>query len=55
MDLPDFRLIATRLAALLPAAQAVQLPWAGHLPTLERPDELSAMLTAFLPAAGPAA
>jgi len=26
----------------------VELPWAGHLPTLERPQELSAMLTAFL-------
>lgn len=48
MDLPDFRLIAARLAALLPAAHVVQLPWAGHLPTLERPEELSAMLTAFL-------
>jgi pimeloyl-ACP methyl ester carboxylesterase len=48
MDLPDFRLIAGRLAALLPGARPVQLPWAGHLPTLERPQELSALLTAFL-------
>jgi 3-oxoadipate enol-lactonase len=47
-DLPDFRLIAARLAALLPGARHVELPWAGHLPTLERPPELSAMLTAFL-------
>jgi 3-oxoadipate enol-lactonase len=47
-DLPDFRLIAARLAALLPGARPVELPWAGHLPTLERPQELSAMLTAFL-------
>jgi len=47
-DLPDFRLIAARLAALLPGARQVELPWAGHLPTLERPHELSAMLTAFL-------
>jgi 3-oxoadipate enol-lactonase len=47
-DMPDFRLIATRLTALLPGAQAVELPWAGHLPTLERPQELSAMLTAFV-------
>jgi len=46
-DLPDFRLIAARLAALLPGAQAVELPWAGHLPTLERPRESSGMLTAF--------
>jgi 3-oxoadipate enol-lactonase len=47
-DLPDFRLIAARLTALLPGARPVELPWAGHLPTLERPQELSAMLTAFL-------
>jgi len=47
-DLPDFRLIAARLAALLPGAQAVELPWAGHLPTLERPRESSGLLTAFL-------
>ncbi len=47
-DLPDFRLIAARLTALLPSTRPVELPWAGHLPTLERPQELSAMLTAFL-------
>jgi 3-oxoadipate enol-lactonase len=46
-DLPDFRLIADRLAAGLPASRRVELPWAGHLPTLERPEEMSAMLTAF--------
>jgi 3-oxoadipate enol-lactonase len=46
-DLPDFRFIAARLTALLPGARPVELPWAGHLPTLERPQELSAMLTAF--------
>jgi 3-oxoadipate enol-lactonase len=47
-DLPDFRLIAARLASMLPGARPVELPWAGHLPTLERQQELSAMLTAFL-------
>ena len=47
-DLPDFPLIAARLAGLLPGARPVELPWAGHLPTLERPPELSQMLTAFL-------
>ncbi len=46
-DLPDFRLIADRLAGLLPGARRAELPWAGHLPTLERPEEMSAMLTAF--------
>ena len=52
-DLPDFRLIAVRLAGLLPGARLVELPWAGHLPTLERPQELSQMLTAFLREAVP--
>jgi 3-oxoadipate enol-lactonase len=47
-DLPDFRLIAATLAALLPGARPVELPWAAHLPTLERPSELSSMLTAYL-------
>ena len=47
-DLQDFRLIAGRLATLLPGARLAELPWAGHLPTMERPQELSALLTAFL-------
>lgn len=50
-DLPDFGLIAARLAGLLPGAQAVELDWAGHLPNLERPAELTALLLEFL--AGP--
>ncbi len=54
-DLPDFRLIAARLTAMLPRARPVELPWAGHLPTLERPQELSALLTAFLRETVPAA
>jgi pimeloyl-ACP methyl ester carboxylesterase len=48
MDLPDFPLIAAELAGLLPDARLVELPWAGHLPTLERPDEMTQLLTAFL-------
>jgi 3-oxoadipate enol-lactonase len=47
-DLPDFGLIAATLAGVLPGARLVELPWAGHLPTLERPHELSELLTAFL-------
>jgi 3-oxoadipate enol-lactonase len=46
-DLPDFRQIAARLAGLLPAARWTELRWAGHLPTLERPAELSELLAAF--------
>lgn len=47
-DLPDFGLIAARLAALLPGTRQVEPPWAGHLPTLDRPLELSGILTALL-------
>ena len=54
-DLPDFGLIAARLAGLLPGARLIELPWAGHLPTLERPQELSDLLTAFLRDAVPPA
>ena len=46
-DLPDFGLIAARLAGLLPDAWLVELPWAGHLPTPERPQELSQTLASF--------
>ena len=40
--------IAATLAALLPGARHAELPWAGHLPTLERPRESSDLLIAFL-------
>ena len=42
------RVIAARLAALLPGTRQVEPPWAGHFPTLERPQELSGILTAFM-------
>lgn len=47
-DLPDFRQIADQLSVRLPGSYIVELPWAGHLPTLERPDELTALLIRFL-------
>ncbi|MFY1670475.1 alpha/beta fold hydrolase [Plantactinospora sp. WMMB334] len=47
-DLPDFRQIAARLPELLPTARHVELPWAGHLPSLERPAEVTALLVDFL-------
>lgn len=52
-DLPDFRLIAARLAGLLPGTRLVELAWAGHLPTLERPHEFSQLLAVFLREAVP--
>lgn len=53
-DFPDFRLIAARLSRRLPAARHLELPWAGHLPNLERPDEINALLLDFLRGAHPA-
>jgi 3-oxoadipate enol-lactonase len=47
-DVEDFRQIAVDLAKTLPAAQHLELPWAGHFPSLERPSEVFALLTDFL-------
>ncbi|CAL9496598.1 alpha/beta fold hydrolase [Streptomyces sp. enrichment culture] len=47
-DLPDFREMAATIAAQAPAARHLELPWAGHLPSLERPEETTALLTHFL-------
>ncbi|MDG4861186.1 alpha/beta hydrolase [Streptomyces sp. T-3] len=43
-DLVDFRQIAARL----PDARHVELPWAGHLPSLERPSAVTDLLLGFL-------
>jgi 3-oxoadipate enol-lactonase len=47
-DLPDFREIAASLPGRFPAARHVELPWAGHLPSLERPAEVTTLLVSFL-------
>ena len=47
-DLPDFREIAVRLSQELAKARHVELAWAGHLPSLEDPDELNPLLLVFL-------
>jgi 3-oxoadipate enol-lactonase len=47
-DLPDFRQIAEHLASTLPNTRALELPWAGHLPSLERPEETFEILAEFL-------
>lgn len=44
-DMTDFRRIAAGLPELLPDARHVELPWAGHLPNLERPAEIATLLT----------
>jgi 3-oxoadipate enol-lactonase len=47
-DVIDFRQIAAQLADLIPAARLVELDWAGHLPSMERPDAVNPLLLDFL-------
>jgi 3-oxoadipate enol-lactonase len=47
-DIPDFRQIAASLPGLLPGARHVELRWAGHLPSMERPAEVTPLLMGFL-------
>ncbi|MDT0266251.1 alpha/beta fold hydrolase [Streptomyces sp. DSM 44915] len=47
-DLPEFRSTAAELPRLLPRARHQELPWAGHLPSLERPAEVARLLVDFL-------
>lgn len=47
-DLAWFGAVARMLADRLPAARLVELAWAGHLPSLERPDETAALVRAAL-------
>jgi 3-oxoadipate enol-lactonase len=43
-DVDFFADIARELVRQLPDARLVELPWAGHLPSLERPVETSALV-----------
>lgn len=43
-DLQFFTVGAAELAKALPDVEHVELPWAGHLPTLERPEEGTALI-----------
>ena len=47
-DLADLRAICARVAAEIPGAQLEVVEGAGHLPSLERPDELNRLLLGFL-------
>jgi 3-oxoadipate enol-lactonase len=49
-DKPDFRAIAERLARELPNAELTVIEGAGHLPSMERPDETAALVRRFLSA-----
>lgn len=43
-DFPDFTGVAQRLRDSISGAELVELDWAGHLPTLERPAEAVALV-----------
>jgi pimeloyl-ACP methyl ester carboxylesterase len=47
-DFADFRDIAVQLAKQLATARLLELPWAGHLPSMERPDAVNPILLDFL-------
>lgn len=44
-DFEFFANCATYLAERLPNVERIDLPWAGHLPTLERPGEAGALIS----------
>jgi 3-oxoadipate enol-lactonase len=48
LDLLDFARIADRIAAEVPGAQRAEVPDAGHLIALDRPDATAALLVPFL-------
>jgi 3-oxoadipate enol-lactonase len=47
-DFADFRQIAVLLAGRIAGARHVELDWAGHLPSMERPDAINPLLVDFL-------
>jgi 3-oxoadipate enol-lactonase len=51
-DFADFALIADRIAAEVPGAQRAEVPDAGHVIALERPDAAAALLVPFLERVG---
>lgn len=47
LDLDHFRNVAGHLAEAIEAARLITLPWAAHLPSLERPDEITSLIERF--------
>jgi 3-oxoadipate enol-lactonase len=47
-DLPHFQQVAATLASQIPEAEHVELEWATHLPSLERPEAISDLLIDYL-------
>lgn len=47
-DAPHFREVAAMLAREIESSVLVELPWAGHLPTVERPREMAELFRQHL-------
>jgi 3-oxoadipate enol-lactonase len=47
-DLDFFGIIARHLASELPNVELIELPWAGHLPNLERPAEVTDLIVSSI-------
>jgi 3-oxoadipate enol-lactonase len=47
-DMDRFLQIARHLGEVMPNARLIELPWAWHLPNLERPAEVTEILIAAL-------
>lgn len=47
-DLPHYREVAAALTQRIPGARHRELDWAGHLPSLERPDLVGELLLGYL-------
>jgi pimeloyl-ACP methyl ester carboxylesterase len=47
-DVDFFGHVARHLVAGIPSATHIELPWAGHLPNLERPGETAAIIAAAI-------
>ncbi|MCL1870492.1 MAG: alpha/beta hydrolase [Promicromonosporaceae bacterium] len=43
-DMDHFQRVAAQVATSVPGAEHVELPWAAHLPALERPDAVVTLL-----------
>ncbi len=48
LDMDHFRAIAEQIVDEIEHARLVRLPWAGHLPSLERPDEVTSLIERFI-------
>jgi pimeloyl-ACP methyl ester carboxylesterase len=48
LDFPDFARFADEIAATVPDAERAEVPDAGHLIALERPDAAAAILAPWL-------